>query len=137
MLPGAAPVVSKSTHQLDIVMPVYSGYTQTVACLESVRRSLKLLKTRASVVVTFDAGPDLGLRDFLQNLASCRRITLLINETNQGFVRSVNQGILRSSHNVRILNSDTLVANDCLDRMVRRACPSTKVATVTPFSEIA
>src|SRR5262249_31632988 len=54
---------------------------------------------------------------------------------NLGFVRSVNRGMqLHGDRDVVLLNSDTEVANDWLDRLHAAAYSDGKVATVTPFS---
>lgn len=119
---------------VDIVIPVYAGYEESLACINSVVDSLELNKSRAELVVIFDAGPDLTLREALLDLASQNKITLLINENNQGFVCCINKGIMRSDRDVLLLNSDTLVANDWLDRLLARAYTSSNIATVTPFS---
>lgn len=116
------------------MIPVYSGVDETLECVNSVCDSLQFIKAKAEVVVIFDAGPDLELRERLLELASRQKITLLINEKNQGFVRSVNKGIHRSNRDILLLNSDTIVAGDWLDRIQKRAYKSTNIATVTPFS---
>lgn len=126
--------MERSRRPVDIIIPVYSGIEESLACIDSVCESLKVIKSPAEIVVIFDAGPVLELREQLLRLASKGKITLLINEQNQGFVRCVNKGILRSNRDVLLLNSDTIVANDWLDRMIKRAYTSTNIATVTPFS---
>jgi len=123
-----------NNRSVDIIIPVYSGTSESLACIKSVCESLAEINTRAEVVVIFDAGPDLILRDKLLTLASKNKITLLINEQNQGFVSCINKGINRSKKDVLLLNSDTVVANNWLDRIVKRAYLSTNIATVTPFS---
>lgn len=120
--------------KVDIIIPVYAGMDETLACIDSVCDSLPHLAVRAEIVVIFDAGPDLSLRDRLLELASQKKITLIINETNLGFVRCINRGIQRNDRDVLLLNSDTLVANDWLDRIVKHAYTSSNIATVTPFS---
>ena len=126
--------MERTNRPVDIIIPVYSGNAETLACVGSVCDSLQFNKAKVEVVVIFDAGPDLELRDQLLKLASHRKITLLINEENQGYVRCINQGIRRSNRDVLLLNSDTLVANNWLDRIIKRAYISTNIATVTPFS---
>ncbi len=61
-------------------------------------------------------------------------IKLLRNEQNIGFVRTVNRGMaLHKDRDVILLNSDTLVFNNWLDRLSSHAA-SSGVATVTPFT---
>ena len=60
---------------------------------------------------------------------------LLENEYNLGFVRTVNRGMTQSTANdVLLLNSDTVVANNWLDRLRTAAYNDPKTGTVTPFS---
>src|SRR5439155_9965202 len=57
------------------------------------------------------------------------------NDRNLGFVQSVNRGMaLHPDRDVVLLNSDTEVANDWLDRLARAAYSDANVATATPFS---
>ena len=60
---------------------------------------------------------------------------LLENAENLGFVGTVNRGMSHApDRDVVLLNSDTVVANDWLDRLRRAAYSDARVATVTPFS---
>ena len=62
------------------------------------------------------------------------RITLVENQQNQGFVGSANEGMRASGRDVVLLNSDTLVFGDWLDRLQACAYAEERTATVTPFS---
>jgi len=76
-----------------------------------------------------------GVCSFSSHSAAAGRITLLRNERNLGFVRSVNAGMaLHADRDVVLLNSDTEVANDWLDRLVAAAHSAPDIATATPFS---
>ncbi len=117
---------------IDIVIPVYRGLAQTRACIESVLQSDN--RTPCELVVVDDASPEAQIPAMLDSLAAEGRITLLRNPDNRGFVHSVNRGMAaHPERDVVLLNSDTEVANDWLDRLV--ACArNERVATVTPFS---
>jgi GT2 family glycosyltransferase len=68
-------------------------------------------------------------------LAATNTITLLENPVNLGFVSSVNRGMtLHPDRDVVLLNSDTEVHGDWLDRLRRCADQNRDVGTVTPFS---
>ena len=68
-------------------------------------------------------------------LAGQGRITLLRNERNRGFVQSVNVGMSRHpDRDVVLLNSDTEVANDWLDRLLALAAAEPGLASITPLS---
>ncbi|MBK8536470.1 MAG: glycosyltransferase family 2 protein [Candidatus Competibacteraceae bacterium] len=65
-----------------------------------------------------DASPEPALTDYLRELATAGHITLLCNEQNLGFVQTVNRGmVLHEERDIVLLNSDTEVAGDWLDRL--------------------
>ena len=118
---------------IDVVIPVYKGLEATRRCLESVLANAQA--TPMEVVVIDDATPERDIAEYLDRLAREGRITLERNATNQGFVRSVNRGmLLHLDRDVVLLNSDTEVANDWLDRLHGASRSAANVATVTPFS---
>lgn len=118
---------------IDVIIPVYAGFAETRRCLESVLGNAQ--KTPCELVVVDDATPEPEIARYVDELARAGRITLLRNQANQGFVRSVNRGmLLHTDRDVVLLNSDTEVANDWLDRMKAAADTAADIATVTPFS---
>ena len=118
---------------IDVIIPIYKGLQQTRRCVDSVLSNRQA--TDFEVVAVDDASPDRDIVIYLDELAATRRITLLRNESNLGFVQSVNRGMaLHADRDVVLLNSDTEVANDWLDRLRRSAVGKPDVGTVTPFS---
>lgn len=118
---------------IDVIIPVFRGHEQTVKCLSSVLASG--CRERFEVVVVDDAGPEPALREWLRGLADQGRITLLANETNLGFVASVNRAMaLHPDRDAVLLNSDCEVAGDWLDRLARCVAADPAIATATPFS---
>lgn len=118
---------------IDVVVPVYRGLEQTRACLRSVLASS--CRTAFHVVVVEDASPEPALVDWLVELAAAGEIELLRNSKNCGFVVSVNRGMaLHPERDVVLLNSDTEVSGDWLDRLLACAQSDPCIATVTPFS---
>lgn len=119
---------------IDVIVPVYKGLEDTQRCIESVLNSFNKLTWR--LVILNDQSPEPALSAWLRQVASTdSRILLLENEVNLGFVGTVNRGMAQSQqHDVLLLNSDTVVANDWLDRLQRAAYSQSRVATVTPFS---
>ncbi len=118
---------------VDIIIPVYDGYSETIACLRSVLAARN--DTPHEIIVIYDAGPNESLCEYLEGVASRGLITLLINRVNVGFVATVNKGMaLHLERNVVLLNSDTEVANHWLDRLVACANSDRRIGTVTPFS---
>ncbi len=118
---------------VDIIVPVYRGLAETRRCLESVLGHPQ--QSRYELVVIDDASPEPELAAWLDSLAADRRITLLRHVANAGFVTAANHGLaLHPDRDVVLLNSDTEVNGDWLDRLVRCACADERIGTVTPFS---
>ena len=118
---------------IDIIVPVYRGAAATRRCLESVLANVQ--DGQASIVVVDDASPEADVVAYVDSLAASRRIELIRNERNEGFVRAVNLGMARHiDRDVVLLNSDAEVANDWLGRLASCAARDATVGTVTPFS---
>ena len=129
-----AQPMAPNPHPVDVIVPVYRGLADTQLCVNSVLASP--LTTPYRLVVINDCSPEPAVTDWLRERAKDEpRMLLLENEENLGFVGTVNRGMALSSDNdVLLLNSDTEVANDWLDRIRKAAYSDRKVASVTPFS---
>ena len=124
---------SRPGSPIDIVIPVYHDLGVTRRCLESVLGHRQ--QCIHEVIVIDDASPEPGMVDYLNQLAAARGITLLHNPINQGFVATANRGLaLHPDRDVVLLNSDTEVNGDWLDRLERCAHAAATTGTVTPFS---
>ena len=117
---------------IDVVIPVYRKCQETLACIDS---ALATTAGRGRIVVIDDATQDAALAAALDDLAAAGRITLMRNERNMGFVGSVNRALSMDSPNdIVLLNSDTLVCNDWLERLSAAAYAAPRIGTVTPLS---
>lgn len=130
-------IPASSTHlvkTVDIIVPVYKGRLETLACIHSVLDTID--DWLHEIIVINDASPDVKLLADLQELANTKKITLLENKKNLGFVATVNFGMkLHPDRDVILLNSDTVVPEaDWITRLRRAAYNETYTATVTPFS---
>lgn len=123
-----------TAHPVDIIVPVYRGLADTRLCINSVLASP--VRTPYRLIVINDCSPEPEVTAWLRERAiQDERITLLENVENLGFVGTVNRGMaLNEDNDVLLLNSDTEVANDWLDRIRAAAYGDSKVASVTPFS---
>ncbi len=116
-----------------VIVPVYAGLEETLACLESVLATTDPADTE--LIVIDDASPDRALKAVLKDLAVARRITLVVNAENRGYPHAVNRGLERNEgRDVVLLNADAEVYGDWLQRLRRAAYSSPQIATVTPFS---
>ncbi len=121
-----------ATTQVDVIVPVYGNLPAVQRCLQSVLQAD--LRRLARLIVIDDASPDAQLRHYLDGLAASGAIELLRHEQNRGFVAAANAGMSASMRDVILLNSDTEVHADWIDRMLRCAYREARIGTVTPFS---
>jgi FkbM family methyltransferase len=121
------------TPKIDIVVPVYGQARETLNCLFHVLTSTP--RVAYELVVIDDCGPDPELSKELESLSALGLFTLLKNERNLGFVATVNRGMdLHPDRDVLLLNSDTAVYNDWLDRILAFAHADHTIGTITPLS---
>jgi GT2 family glycosyltransferase len=132
-LNGTRPLVRRCAPRVDIVIPVYGGRDETLACIESVIAARGQVPQR--IVVIDDCSPDPKLSAALAELGAAGRIHYLRNEANLGFVATANRGMaLDAEADVVLLNSDTVVPPGFVDRLYRAAYSDSAIATVTPLS---
>ncbi|MCZ2441631.1 MAG: methyltransferase domain-containing protein [Burkholderiales bacterium] len=119
---------------VEIIVPVYGGLAHLRRCLTSVMGTLGQHPWHLTVID--DASPDAETREWLQAFAALHpQVSVLFNARNLGFVATVNLGMrLAGRRDVVLLNSDTEVAGDWLDRLRAAAWSQPHVGTVTPFS---
>jgi GT2 family glycosyltransferase/glycosyltransferase involved in cell wall biosynthesis len=120
--------------ETDVVIPVYKGCDETLACLHSVLAS-RDANPGMHIHIINDASPDAALTKALRQLAATESFTLHENEQNLGFVATVNRGMrLHDDRDVLLLNSDTVVSGNWLGRLRAAAYSADNIGTVTPFS---
>lgn len=120
---------------VSIIIPVYRERDLVQGCIISVLNSLPLNATPAEIIVIDDASPEQALSQWLDELARAGRITLLRNRFNLGFIETTNRGLrLRPGHDAMLLNSDTLVHGDWIDRLSKTLHSGPDIASVTPWS---
>ncbi len=123
---------SRDEALVDVVIPVYDGYGETLRAIYNA--IIAPNKTPQEIIVINDRGPNEALNEQLRRLSSQGLFTLITNETNLGFVQTVNRGFsLHPDRDVLILNADALVFGDYLDRLRNHALKS-NIATVTPLT---
>ncbi|GAA6151480.1 glycosyltransferase [Pseudoteredinibacter isoporae] len=117
---------------VDIIIPVYRGLDETVACVEAAKYSLCF--PNVNLVLVDDCSPETAISAYLKEQSALNGIRLIVNERNLGFVASVNKAMSDSDRDVVLLNSDALVSNDWLKRLQAAAYQSETIATATPLS---
>lgn len=135
---GAAPSAIEtvaSVRPVSVVIPVYRELALVRACIESVKTSLPLNRTPAQIVVVDDCSPEPALSAWLDKQATAGHIILLRNACNLGFIETVNRGMRAlADHDVLLLNADTQVHGDWIDRLGRALYSTPDIASVTPWT---
>ena len=130
---NAPDEVTDSVSIVDIIISVRNNNAAARRCLASIYTSIG--RAVYEIIVIDDASDDPGLRRWLDTEAAAQRITLIRNEIRRGYAASVNSGLLlHPTRDVVLLDSDTEVANNWLDRMLACANSAPDIGTVTPFS---
>lgn len=120
---------------VDIIVPVYNAYEYTVECIKSLLKYTDL-KTHTLVLIN-DKSPDEKISMMLQeykNENTDKNIVVLENEKNLGFVKTVNKGMQYSNNDCLLLNSDTEVTKNWLEKIVECAYSNDYIATVTALT---
>ncbi|HEX7338409.1 MAG TPA: glycosyltransferase [Rhodanobacteraceae bacterium] len=109
--PFALPV-SAAPH-VSVIIPAYGKLAWTLACLKSIARAGAT--AAFEVIVVDDASPD----DSVATLRQVDGLTLLQNDTNQGFIGTCNAGAAKARGDVLLfLNNDTQVTPGWLDALL-------------------
>ncbi len=118
--------------RINIIIPVYNGYD----FLEILFNTLKENTSHPyRLIVVNDASPDERVLPYLQRrLSEFDHATLLDNEENLGFVRSVNRAVEKAEGHFVILNTDTELPPFWLERLMYPVFHMPKVASTTPFT---
>lgn len=116
-----------------VVIPVYDGIEETIACINSVFGVSN--REQFDVLVIDDCGPDDEIRKRVSDLQSKFGFRYIKNHENQGFVKSANLGLsLAGGADVVLLNSDTVVTDYWLDNLKQACYQESNIGTVTPMS---
>ena len=128
------PKVLGNTAETVVVIPVFKNAQRTLACLQSVKASLKP-KASVHVWVVNDASPEPDLVTSVSDFCQQAGFRYLERVRNGGFPCAVNEALRHlTAHDVVLLNSDTLVPEGWLEALRKVAYTAPDTGTVTPFS---
>lgn len=126
-------LANSSLPEVTIVVAVHGAYEATQECLTSVMATLPAF---ASLLVIDDASESAEIDSLLETVALDPRVTVVRNEKNLGYTRTVNLAFrLTDGKDVVLLNSDTVVPKRWLETLRFVAYSQANVATVTPVSD--
>ena len=140
-LPNPYPLNLTKKQKIDglinVIIPIFDDFRSLKQCLETLEKN-KYFKRQYHLVLVDDCSHSTDIKHYLQKLKKLSHITVICNPYNRGFIASVNSGMQQYSwRDVILLNSDTIVVNNSLDRLKKLAYSSKKIATVTPLSNYA
>jgi GT2 family glycosyltransferase len=124
---------------LDIVVPIYRNAAMTRECLVSIVENMdEIAELRPRLVLINDSPDDTEVGRLLDELWLAEaHVTILKNETNQGFVRAVNRGLLLSRkdrRDVLLVNSDTQTFPGTLSNLMSAVRADPQIAFASPRS---
>jgi GT2 family glycosyltransferase len=117
-----------------IIIPIYNAYDSINKCLASIFSQTTI---PYQLLLIDDCSTDSRIQKLLTLHQQKKQVTILYNQTNQGYVKTVNIGIEQTQNDVILLNSDTIVTTRWLQKLISAAYSASDIATVTPFSNAA
>lgn len=124
----------RSVSTVDVVVCVHNALDDVRDCLDSVICH----STPVYRLILVDDGSRAETRDTLASFASSQGALLIRNETALGYTFAANQGLRASkADHVILLNSDTVVTREWLERLVACAESDPKVGLAGPLSNCA
>jgi GT2 family glycosyltransferase/glycosyltransferase involved in cell wall biosynthesis len=125
-----------TTASVTIILPVFNAHD---LLKEALQRIVKNTDLPWRIILVEDCSTDKRVLTLLREwcLSNTSRATLLENDQNLGFVKSVNKGLhyaQRWSDTVILLNSDALVPAKWASRLIRPLLQYPRAATATPMS---
>lgn len=118
---------------IDVIIPIYNAYEYVIECVNSLYRYTDIKNFHLYLID--DCSPDQRIQEYLNSIdKSLPNLNILYNEENLGFVGTVNKGMKCSKHDVILLNSDTEVTPNWLNKMIKAAYSDTNIATVTALT---
>ena len=122
----------KENKNVDIIIPIYNAYEDLKLCLESIYKFTNLQYHR--LILINDNSPDERIRQFLDGQQR-EGVIVIHNSVNKGFSNNINIGMAQSDNNdVILLNSDTVVTENWVEKLLECAYSDKSIGTVTPVS---
>jgi len=120
---------------IDIVVPIYNALDVVKECIKSVIGCTAVPYT----LICVDDASDAETSNWLEGLQEVYpQVTLLRNDENIGYTRTVNRGFRASNADwVCVLNSDCIVTKNWMEYLVEVALLEDRIGIVSPLSNAA
>lgn len=116
---------------VDIIVPVYNGFEY----FENLFRTIEKTNMKYRLFIVNDKSPDERVMPYLVDYAKDKEnVILLENEVNLGFVQSVNKAMAISDCDVAIVNTDVILPDKWLERLMLPVIMRNDIASSTPFT---
>lgn len=127
--------VEKHQDDIDIIICVHNALDDVRKCLDSVQENTD----QPFNLIIVDDGSDQSTRDYLHRFVNSHsRCQLIRNEQAMGYTKAANAGMRASkSSYLVLLNSDTIVTPNWIDRLYRGIIQDDKIGVVGPLSNTA
>lgn len=117
--------------KVDVIVPVYNGLEYFDALFSGIEKT----KVPYRLIIVNDKSPDPEVGKYLEKYAAEHdNVVLLNNETNMGFLPSVNRGLKMAENHVALVNTDVEVPEEWLERLMLPIFAKENIATTTPFT---
>ena len=118
----------------DVIIPVYNAPEWVKLCVQ--RLIAQTPDEYLNQIILVDDASNAFTRGLLDDLAAdCIKIVLVRNETNDGFVKSINRGLsLTKAPYILLLNSDCLITKDTIPKLIAHTMERDSVGLVSPVS---
>ena len=122
--------------KIDIIIPIYNGFEYLEELFNSIYKNTDC---KYHIIAINDCSTDERIKAFLlkQQKVFKNKLTVITNEENLGFVKSVNKGLANAQNHVCLLNTDVILPSNWASRLFSPILKNDKVASVTPFSNAA
>jgi len=135
--------------KLNLIIPVYRNIELVKTCLESISANLEEIRAYSPKIIVINDSPDDQIvNQYLSDRHAAGLIDLYVrNESNLGFVQSVNKGLAISRRNgagALLINSDTITYKNTLaecvavmlsDPQIGFVCPRSNNAAIATFPQ--
>ena len=114
--------------KVDVIVPVYNGLEYFDALFSGIEKT----KVPYRLIIVNDKSPDPEVGKYLEKYAAeHNNVVLLNNETNMGFLPSVNRGLKMAENHVALVNTDVEVPEEWLERLMLPIFAKENIATTT------
>ncbi|MAH26126.1 MAG: hypothetical protein CMI19_04145 [Opitutae bacterium] len=117
---------------ITIIIPIYNAPNELANCLNSLVRNTF---SNVRVLLIDDASTDPNIEKIIKDFSTFTNFQYIRNTVNLGYTETVNLGIKNCDGDFVLLNSDTEVTPNWVNRLRNAAYSDPSIGTVTPLSD--